>query len=66
MRRLLAPLVALPLLFAAPAAHAGCDPDGECHPTDCYTSQPSVPGAVSALQRGNVGGAVSALQTVHC
>lgn len=42
MRRLLVPLLLLPLALGAPAASAGCDEEtGECHAVDCLPWQPA-------------------------
>jgi hypothetical protein len=42
MRRLLLPLLVLSLMPVVPAS-AGCDPEGECHPSDCMVWEPRLP-----------------------
>jgi hypothetical protein len=67
MRRLLVPALVLPLLAAvAPAAHAGCDPDGTCHPVDCLPWQPSPANSVRDVQNGEYVRAVTSLLPPSC
>jgi hypothetical protein len=68
MRRLLALALLAPSLLLAPAASAGCDEYGECHPSDCIAWDPlgQAPSAVEEALHGNVVYAVGQLLPPPC